>query len=51
MQYFLDLQVDGIITDRPDLLISLTAPVPEPAAAWLLLAGAAGLFAYRRRSV
>lgn len=50
MQYFLDLPVDGIITDRPDLLISLTTPVPEPAAAWLMLAGAAGLFAYRRRS-
>lgn len=50
MQYFLDLPVDGIITDRPDLLIALTTPVPEPAAAWLMLAGAAGLFAYRRRS-
>ena len=49
MQAFLTKPVNGIITDRPDLLISLTSPVPETATLPLMLLGLVGLVAGLRR--
>ncbi|MBK8018434.1 MAG: PEP-CTERM sorting domain-containing protein [Betaproteobacteria bacterium] len=52
MQAFLAKPIDGIITDRPDLLLEITRPVPEPSTVWMLLSGlgTAAFFNGRRRS-
>lgn len=51
MQAFLAKPIDGIITDRPDLLLEITRPVPEPSTVWMLLSGlgTAAFFNGRRR--
>ena len=52
MRAFLAKPIDGIITDRPDLLLEITRPVPEPSTVWMMAAGLGGgaLFLRRRRS-
>ncbi len=50
MRAFLAKPIDGIITDRPDLLLGITRPVPEPSAAWMMALGlGGGALVLRRR--
>lgn len=51
MQALLAKPIDGIITDRPDLLLSIVKPVPLPAAVWLLLSAVGTVSVMRRRAI
>lgn len=50
MREFLAKPIDRIITDRPDRLLAITRPVPEPSVAWMMALGlGGGALVLRRR--